>query len=360
MRDGGGAVVHVGVALIRDIGGDGVRADDHGHFARAEHILQVVAVLGGRVGVGVALVVQADGEFERFDVLGAVELEVALRVNEAAVVAPDVIGERGLAFVGGHVDAPGIHVAAVEVDDRLAGVLEIGPGFGHFNADFVEDIGVVVQRAGGGQIRHGPDGIVNDGFRDEGREEIVVQLFRAIILHGQQQLVGRNVLGERVDIEDVGSVVIADARADNGVHVVPGDDFQVQLDARIFGFKLLNEAGAVHAGSKEPVVRVRAVLADDDVQRDILGGGHAGAGKDHHGGQKQSEQFLHVRILLLVCAKCVLTLIIQKNCKYASDILTFSPRAPFFPLRGQQKSPGESRGNKSVIRRRGSSSALLW
>ena len=292
MRDVGNRVVHVGVALRGDIGRQGVRGDDHRQLTRAEHILQVVTGLGRRVRVGVALLVEVHRELDRLDVLRGVDRPVALVVNEAAAVAPSVVSERRLAFVRGHVDAPRIHVAAVEVNQRLADVFQLRPSRRHFDAGRFEQIHVVIQRAGGSQIRNGPHGIVNHRLRDEGREEVVKQLFRAIILDRQEQtLVG--VIREGVQIEDVRRIVVADARGNHGVYVVPRDDLQIQLDAGVRFFEFLDEAGAVHAGAGKPVVRLGAVLADDDVQRDILGHTDGRAGNQHHERQHQGRKLLH-------------------------------------------------------------------
>ena len=58
----------------------------------------------------------------------------------------------------------------------------------------------------------------------------------------------------------------------------------MRVDARVFGLELIDEVRAVHALAQEPFLRVGAVLADDDVQRDALirsgslGGGGFGGG----------------------------------------------------------------------------------
>ena len=98
---------------------------------------------------------------------------------------------------------------------------------------------------------------------------------------------------EGVQIEDVRRIVVADARGNHGVYVVPRDDLQIQLDAGVRFFEFLDEAGAVHAGAGKPVVRLGAVLADDDVQRDILGHTDGRAGNQHHERQHQGRKLLH-------------------------------------------------------------------
>ena len=54
------------------------------------------------------------------------------------------------------------------------------------------------------------------------------------------------------------------------MHIVPGDDLKVQLDAGVLLLELVHEVGAVHAGAQEPLLGVGTVLADDDVQRDLI------------------------------------------------------------------------------------------
>ena len=104
-------------ALIAYISGQGVGGDDHGHLAGSEHILQVVTGLGLGVGVGVAVLYQADGVLNGFHVLSGVQGPVAVGINEAAAVAPGVVGESSLTFVGGHINTPGIHFAVIVVQN---------------------------------------------------------------------------------------------------------------------------------------------------------------------------------------------------------------------------------------------------
>ena len=292
MRDIRHGIVHVGVTLVGNVSRQGIRGDDHRQLARAEHVLKVITGLGRRVRVGVALLVEINRKLDRFDVRVGIDRPVALVIDEAAAVAPCIVRERSLAFVRGHVDAPRIHIAAVEVNQRLAGVFQLGPSGRHFNAGRLKQIHVVVQRAGGSQIRHSPNGAVDHGLLDKAGEEIVVQLFRAIILNRHEQALVR-VIREGVQVQDVRRIVVADAGGHHGVHIVPGDDFQIQLDAGVGLFKLLDEAGAVHARAGEPVVGLRAVLADDDVQRDVLGHADGCAGNQHSERQHQGRKLLH-------------------------------------------------------------------
>ena len=292
MRDIGDSVVHAGVALIRDVSRQGVRGDDHRQLARAEHVLKVITGLGRRIRVGVALVVQTNRKLKRFDVRVAVDDPVAVGVHKAAVVAPCVIGKRSLTFVRGHVDAPRINVAAVEVNQSLADVFQLSPCRRHFNASLLKQIHVVIQRAGGSQIRNSPHRIINHRLLNEGREEIVEQLVRAVILDRHEQtLVG--VIRKGVKVQDVRRIVVADARGNHGVNIVPGNHFQIQLDAGVRFFKLLDKARSVHAGACKPVVRLRAILADDDVQRNVLRHTQCRAREQHHECQHQCRKFLH-------------------------------------------------------------------
>ena len=119
-------------------------------------------------------------------------------------------------------------------------------------------------------------------------KEIAEQVVRAVVLHGQQQaFVG--IVGKYVDVQDVGRVAVGDAGIHFGVDVVPGDDIQIQLDAGVLGLELIDEVRAVHALAQEPLVGVGAILADDDVQGDLVIGESRGSRQGEHHDQSQQK-----------------------------------------------------------------------
>ena len=68
-----------------------------------------------------------------------------------------------VAFVGGHINAPGIDAGVIGLN-LGADVLQLVPGGGNFRAGGFQDALVVVHGAGGGQVGDGPDGAVDVGI----------------------------------------------------------------------------------------------------------------------------------------------------------------------------------------------------
>ena len=184
------------------------------------------------------------------------------------------------AFVGGHVNAPGVDVGVGSLDG-LTGGLQLIPSGGNFHIGSLQDVLVVVQSAGGSQIGHSPNGAVNHGLLQEGGIELCVGLLGNPVRGGQQQTVSL-VIGKHVDVQQVGSLTVGNAGVDHGVDVVPGHAVHNDLNVLVLGVELGGEVSP-------PLGGLLAVLSGQHGDGDLLAGGGGSLGLGAAGGQRQNH-----------------------------------------------------------------------
>jgi hypothetical protein len=286
---GAGVARHLGHAVVDlllgvQLGGEGAEAHDHADLAVLEELEGAVGAVGlARVDLGdLVLVGQVGQERERLHVAVAVDGPPVARLPVPAVV-PHPDRPLGLRLFGAQrqrvadrVAAGGLHLAR--------GLHELVPGARRLgDARAGEQVAVVEERAGAREDREAVERVAIGAAAREGLEEILAGLRRQRLVRRVEQPVLR-VARERVEVQDVGRLVVLDHGADLLVDRVPVDHLQVDLGPGLLGV-LLREALP-----ERPRV-ILAVLRDDDLDRLGLVRPAAPAGDEGaRGDQRQDHQ----------------------------------------------------------------------
>jgi hypothetical protein len=169
------------------------------------------------------------------DVLRTVDGPLARVVHPVAAVAVDPHLELGLSLLRAQRQPVADHAVAQPLE-LLGGVAELAPGRRRLaDARLLEQRLVVEEQAGARDEGEAVLGSVDRRVVRERGEEVRHRLL-GDHLRGLVQEVVRRVLGELVDVEQVGLLASGDERRDLLVDVVPVDDLQVDL---VTGIRLL-------------------------------------------------------------------------------------------------------------------------